>query len=256
MTTTDPSAQYLSTDETRYRPVLAGQSQSPTLKAIWQEVYAEDYPAEVDPFGFVTLSDLSRFAREVGVGPGKVLLDLGCGRGGPGLWVARERKCRLLGLDIVDEAVQQAAARSADFGLIGQAEFKQGSFTDTGLAAASADAAMSVDALWMVHNKVAALKEVSRVLKPGSRFVFTTWEVKPVNHAALLKRMGFQVLAREEPAQWQARQLAVYERILLQREQLTRELGESATQVLASEAQEAAARLAETPRLLFVTERV
>jgi ubiquinone/menaquinone biosynthesis C-methylase UbiE len=43
-------------------------------------------------------------------------------------------------------------------------------------AAHTCDAAMSVDVLWMVPDRPAALREVARVLKPGARFVCTNWD--------------------------------------------------------------------------------
>ena len=38
---------------------------------------------------------------------GMRVVDLGCGKGGPGLWVARELGVRLMGIDIVAEAIEQ-----------------------------------------------------------------------------------------------------------------------------------------------------
>lgn len=44
---------------------FAGWSRSPTMRHIWRKVYGEDYPEEVDPFSFVTVTDLRRIAREL-----------------------------------------------------------------------------------------------------------------------------------------------------------------------------------------------
>jgi hypothetical protein len=67
---------------------FSAQPSSPTLRAIWEHVYGDDYPADAQPFSFVTLGELAQIVREVHVGPGETVVDLACGRGGPGLWIA------------------------------------------------------------------------------------------------------------------------------------------------------------------------
>ena len=53
-------------------------------------------------------------------------------------------------------------------------------FCATGLQDKSCDGAISIDILWMVPNKIAAMSEVARILHSAARFVFTTWEsIKP-----------------------------------------------------------------------------
>jgi hypothetical protein len=74
----------------RYAAIYDGFAQSPTLRRIWATAYREDYPAEAEPHGFVTLTDLRRMAEALALGPHDTFADVGCGRGGPGLWIARQ----------------------------------------------------------------------------------------------------------------------------------------------------------------------
>jgi hypothetical protein len=69
----------------RYRSALALLSASPTLKAIFREAFGDDYPVEADPFWFVSLSELRAMADILAGSTVSRLLDVGCGRGGPGL---------------------------------------------------------------------------------------------------------------------------------------------------------------------------
>ncbi|BBG04343.1 MULTISPECIES: class I SAM-dependent methyltransferase [Pseudonocardia] len=240
--------------EDRYARFYAAQARSGTLRRIYREAYGEDYPEEIDPFGFVTRADLARVGELVGLAPGGTLVDLGCGRGGPGLLVAREHRARLVGVDVVPVAVADAARRSRELGRAG-ARFVVGSFTGTGLPAASADAVMSIDALWMVQDKPAALAEVHRILVPGGRFVLTTWEPEHVDHRALLTEAGFELEVREETPDWLARQRAVYAGITAAAGELAEELGAEGAEVILTEAQQAPRVLAGTPRLLLAARR-
>ncbi|GAA1402519.1 hypothetical protein GCM10009613_62640 [Pseudonocardia kongjuensis] len=240
--------------EDRYARFYAAQARSATLRRIYREAYGEDYPEEIDPFGFVTRADLARIGELVGVAPGGTLVDLGCGRGGPGIVVARERRARLVGVDLVPVAVADAARRSRELGPAG-ARFVVGSFTGSGLPTGGADAVMSVDALWMVQDKPAALAEVHRILVPGGRFVLTTWEPAHVDHRALLDEAGFDLEVREETPDWLARQRAVYAGITAAAAELADELGAEGAEVILTEAEQAPRVLAGTPRLLLAARR-
>src|SRR6202050_3048602 len=53
-----------------------------------REAYGADYPGEVQPWGVTTWWTLGRFVSGLRIGAGQQLLDLACGRGGGGLWLA------------------------------------------------------------------------------------------------------------------------------------------------------------------------
>ena len=106
-----------------------------------------------------------------------MLVDLACGAGGPGLWVAKESGARLIGRDLSPVAAERATERAAALGMQGRAEFGQGSFEHTGIADQSADAAMTVDALQYAPDKTKALVEVARFLRRGGRFALAAFEL-------------------------------------------------------------------------------
>jgi SAM-dependent methyltransferase len=236
-------------DEARYRPVFARQRDSRILREIWRSAYGDESTDELEPLSFVTMTDLRWIAREARVAPGELLVDLGCGRGGPTLWLARELGVEALGIDVVPEAVEEATRRRSDFGVEERVAFRVGTFADTGLQTASCSAVTSVDAFWMVLDKAAAAQEVARVLRPGGRFVMTTWEPEHQDHVELLEDAGFEVLLAEEPPGWHEPQLAVYRGILAREGALREELGDEAADVLVAEAREAPAALERERRL-------
>jgi SAM-dependent methyltransferase len=97
--------------------------ESPTRRRIRSEVYADEYPADVDPRSFLTWTELRRLARDLHVGPGDTFVDLGCGQGGPGLWVARETGADVVGIDLAEAAIARARERTQQLGLAGRAHF-------------------------------------------------------------------------------------------------------------------------------------
>src|SRR5947207_2641354 len=94
-----------STVQDVYGTRFASHAESPTRQQIRKEVFGDDYPEEADPRSFVTLPELERMARELQVGPGQLFVDLGCGHGGPSLWLARATGAGLIGIDLSAVAI-------------------------------------------------------------------------------------------------------------------------------------------------------
>jgi SAM-dependent methyltransferase len=108
----------------------------------------------------------------------EVFVDLGCGRGGYGIEVARRTRARLVGVDFSAVALTQAQFHADAAGLAAGAEFRLGSLQATGLGDASVDAVMCIDTIQFADSTVAALVECRRILKPGGRVVLTWWEAR------------------------------------------------------------------------------
>ena len=233
-----------------YDAVHAATPNSPTLRRLWREHAAgAAFPEEFLHISFVTLPELRRMTAELHLGPDKLLVDLGCGLGGPALWVARETAARLVGVDFSPVAVGLATARAGELGLSGRAQFRTGAFAETGLDSGSADAAMSEDALQYAPDKRAAFVEAARILRPGGRFVFTAFELD-ASHAAglpvlgsdpvedyrpLLEEAGFGVNAYEEVPGWPEPMTTTYRALLDAADALKQEMGEIAVTALFTE---------------------
>jgi ubiquinone/menaquinone biosynthesis C-methylase UbiE len=244
--------------------IFTALAQSPTIRRIWREAYGDEYPEEVQPFGFITVSMLQRIAREVLVGPGQTLADLACGSGGPGLWVARATGARLIGVDYSSVAIQQARQRAAAFGLGDRADFLVGEITSIPLPDASLDAAMSVDAFQFFPDQPAALREIARILRPGAYLVLTTWDAShpraqgtrhSSQYQAMLQEAGLILASYEAIPDWEKTQGAVYAGMLAAQASLTAELGEAVANKLLFEAREFPARVADRRRVLIAARK-
>jgi SAM-dependent methyltransferase len=208
--------------------------ESPTVERIWHEAFGAEYPEGVDPYSYVTSSELHRFVRDLALPAGGRLVDVGCGRGGAGLWVAQAAGARLTGIDIADAPLFTARERARRMGAA--ADFRRGEFEATGLPVDYADGIMSIDSLLFTPNKAAALVELRRVLKSGGRLAFTSWDYhrQPVgrppqlaDHRPYLETAGFQVLAYEETANWREYGEATDRGLLAAVDQIAIETGES-----------------------------
>ncbi len=151
-------------------------AQSELVWRLADQAYGEDYPAEVRPWGMTTFWVLGRCVSGLRVGPGHLLVDLACGRGGPGLWLARATGASLIGVDWSPVGVEAARARASHFVPADRASFIVGDLAASGLPDASADAILCLDSIFFAADRIAALREVHRLLRPAGRYVFTAPE--------------------------------------------------------------------------------
>lgn len=246
-----------------FNATYSGIAHSVTLRRVQREVYGEEYPDEVEPFSFVTRSDLHRIARELGVGAGQNIVDLACGEGGASLWMVRETGAHVTGVDVSSVAVTRAQGRIAAAGLEDKARFRVGDFAATGLPAESFDGAMSIDALWVVPEKTSALREVARILRPGARFIVTTWDfgISPSNepqiadHRPLLRDAGFTVEAYDGTDNWEGYARALVAGYQAARDDLAAEFGAAAAEKTIAHYQRRAALLPQWQRIFVIARR-
>jgi ubiquinone/menaquinone biosynthesis C-methylase UbiE len=199
---------------------------------IYLEAFGEEYPADTATDGYITRSELREMVEGLHVGPGQRIADLGCGRGGPGQWIARTTDTSLVGIDLSPIALEQARARARQQAMT-NCRYQEGSFEATGLDSASIDTAFSIDVIWAIPDKLAGFAETARILKSGARFVFTDWErdlsppgyPAPVkDHRPLLEKTGFEVEQRQLWPLADSMRRKFYEAMWARRAELEREL--------------------------------
>lgn len=159
---------------------------------------------------------------ELRLAPGRMLVDLACGRGSYGLEIAARTGARLTGVDFSAEAVRQASEQARRLGA-GAADFRVGDLAATGLDAGSADAVLCLDSIQFASEPAAAYREIARILAPGGRAVLTCWEPRDRDDPRVLSRLrtvdlqagltgaGFsEVQVAERPA-WRAQERGMWE---------------------------------------------
>lgn len=231
---------------------------------VWAAVLGSEYPSEVAPYSFTTRSELARIATEVRVGPEDLLVDVGSGRGGPGLWVAATTGARYLAVDIAVGGLAEVKRRAEHLGLGARAETAEGSFEALPIPDGHAAAVMSIDALLFTPDKEAAAREIARVLRPGGRLVLTSWDYhrqpagrppQVADHRDLFAAAGLEVLAYEDTPDWEQRQREINRLLAGSAEELAAERGLPVEQVRDDIAEMADTVDAMIRRVLVVAER-
>jgi SAM-dependent methyltransferase len=240
------------------------QPESAVQARIWADVLGNEYPAELAPYSYTTRSELQFIAAALAVSGGDVLVDVGCGRGGPGLWVTATTGACYVGVDIAVSALDAVTRRAESLGLSTRVRAIEGSFDSLPLEDGEADAVMSIDSLLFAPDKRSAAAEMARVLRPGGRLVATTWDyhAQPVgrppqvsDHRPLLADVGLEVEVYDETVDWDQRQRAITERLLDSVDELANESGEDPGRLRLGIEEMAATQETMSRRVLIVARR-
>jgi SAM-dependent methyltransferase len=120
-----------------------GNRPSPTARRIEQRVIGGDWGAN----GFTTMAQADTLAGGLGLSAGDRLLDLGSGRGWPGLYLAARTGCRVVLADLPLEGLRVAADRAAAEGLADRVGVVAAAASGLPFRAGSFDAVVHTDVL-------------------------------------------------------------------------------------------------------------
>jgi SAM-dependent methyltransferase len=188
--------------------------------AVGREAFGDD----MGQSGWVTADEWLTFADRLEIGRGTEVLEIGSGSGGPAVYLAERRGCRLTGVDVNEFGVRNGNALAEARGVADRVRFRSVD-TDGPLPfdAGRFDAIISTDTVSHVRDRLATFREWNRVLRPGGRVLFTdplvltgvmsaeelmtrssagfVQLVPPGENERLLKRAGLQVLRVDDTTQ-------------------------------------------------------
>ena len=169
---------------------------SPVRLDIESEALGADYGST----GYTTRAQADDLARHLRLEPGDCLADIGSGSGWPGLYLAQQTGCRVVGTDLPFDGLQRAHARSITDGLTGRASYAAATGRHQPFRSGSFDAVVHTDVLCCLGPKLAVLRACHRLLPPAGRLAFTTIHVAadldPPRHRRAVRAGPWQVATR------------------------------------------------------------
>jgi ubiquinone/menaquinone biosynthesis C-methylase UbiE len=163
-------------------------------------------------------------AAEFAPAPGRHLLDIGSGIGGPSRFFAHYYRCRVTGIDLSAEYVVAASSLARRVGLDSHVEYRQASALELPFPDNSFDDAYMQHVGMNIADKSRLFHEVHRVLKPDGMFAIydvmriderpfnyplpwasgaeSNFIETPATYRALLTADGFEVVKERNRAQF------------------------------------------------------
>lgn len=215
-------------DQRRWDGAHRAVEQSPALEAIRRTTLTAALPPGVQATTVWPSWPLGRLAAELRIAAGHVLLDVACGVGDVGRWIAASVGASVVGVEPSPVGRRVAEARAAASGA--RARYADGTFGGLGVGVGVADAALIVDALQFAPDQPAALRDLAPAVKAGGRIVIVGPDP---SQWASVEAAGLRVVVREETPGWREATEAFQVAIAAQEEVLRAELGDaSVTQLL------------------------
>lgn len=135
-----------------------------------QEAFGED----IGQNSWLTADEYRGYCAWLHVDASSHVLEVACGSGGPALFMARTTGASVTGVDINAHGIAAGNAMARDERLADRVRFEQ---VDAGgvlpYPDATFDALICIDAINHLRDRLHALREWRRVLKPGGRLLFT-----------------------------------------------------------------------------------
>ena len=151
----------------KLRPVVGhydanyGNFQTELYTRIRQEAFGED----IGQNSWLTSDEQDKCLGWLELSPGKRLLDVACGAGGPALRIAASTGCSVVGIEIHEDAVATANSLAAQRGLAHAAEFRVADATEPlPFPDASFDAITCIDAINHLPDRQRVIAVWARLL--------------------------------------------------------------------------------------------
>ncbi|MDJ0709081.1 MAG: methyltransferase domain-containing protein [Woeseiaceae bacterium] len=161
---------------------------------------------------------------------GKLILDIGCGIGGPAMDMVRLHGAQVVGVDLEAPLIERAKAEAREAGLHEHCQFLHVQPGGLPFADASFDIVTSSGAVTQTPDKPALFAEVRRVLRPGGHFRCYEWmrsereysedmlywfkleeltyDMQTLEqYGALLSAAGFESVATTDASAWYRREV-------------------------------------------------
>ena len=141
---------------------------------LYSEIRREAFGEDIGQNSWLTADEQEKFLSCLDLSPGKVLLDVASGAGGPALRVAAKTGCSVVGIDVHEQAVSTARSLAIQRGLSRRAEFRVvDAAQPLPFPEASFDAITCIDAINHFSDRPRVIAEWNRLLKVGGRLLFT-----------------------------------------------------------------------------------
>jgi ubiquinone/menaquinone biosynthesis C-methylase UbiE len=172
---------------TNSESVIALYDKCRDYRRMHRDIYGADQ--YVDQLDFWTRDEIAQFGHLLQLRGGSVLLDLGSGLGGPACLLSGMFNAKIVCIDIAEWHINEARAAAARLGLGDRINFSLADARTFDGDGRLFDAAIAIDSIVYMDPVDLLLKNLTRLLKPGSRLLLASECLSPqAPHAVVQDR--------------------------------------------------------------------
>lgn len=144
-------------------------------RALWGEHIHHGYWEDGESPGRAQVKLVEQLTARARIPRGSRVLDVGCGIGGPAIWLAQNLNCSVLGLTISPVQARMATEKARGAGLDSRARFEVGDANRLLFDAESFDVVWVIECSEHLVEKARFIESCARVLKPGGVLALCAW---------------------------------------------------------------------------------
>jgi SAM-dependent methyltransferase len=143
---------------------------SPLMRKIRRETYGED----IGLHSWGTAQEVRADVQRLNLSSSSRIADLGCGPCGPLTFILATVGCRGTGIELSPSALRAGQARAVSLGVASLLSVQEADLNESlPFPSGSFDAAMSIDVVLHLRDRLGFFREVAKIVRPGGRFLFT-----------------------------------------------------------------------------------
>ncbi|MGH7204081.1 MAG: class I SAM-dependent methyltransferase [Candidatus Levyibacteriota bacterium] len=136
-----------------------------------------------------------KLAQKLNVKENALVLDAGCGEGKVAIYLAKEYRFQIKGIDLLDWAIKNAKQNAAKEGVNQRTEFRVMDYSHLEFPDNTFDAVYTMETLVHAPHYKQVLHEFHRVLKPKGKLVLFEYSISPENKIpSKLKKILYQTI--------------------------------------------------------------
>jgi len=146
------------------------QIESPANRLLRDFIWGKEN--DIGQQSFITPRYLDELIARLKINENTHVLDVGCGVGGPAVYIADQTGCKVTGIDVSDVGVEMANKLAKKANLEDRTDFHIGDAMKMPFSDNTFDLAISLNVMNVFEDKAGLFKEVLRVLKPQGIWAF------------------------------------------------------------------------------------
>lgn len=143
-------------------------------ETLYQVIREDTYGEDIGQTSWLTASEFRSFFEVLNLSSDEHVLEVATGSGGPAIYMVKETGCRLTGIDINENGIENARKLAAEHKLTGKMNFLLADASQPlHFPDATFDVIISIDSINHLKDRNKVFSEFLRVLKNGGRLLFT-----------------------------------------------------------------------------------
>ncbi len=164
------------------------QIDSPANRLLRESIWGKEN--DIGQQSFITPLYLDKLIQRLNINEESYVLDVGCGVGGPAIYIANKTGCAIAGIDVSDVGIEMANKLAKKSNLENKTEFYLGDAMKMPYSDNTFDIAMSLNVMNVFEDKVGLFKEVLRVLKPSGIWAFLSGTFDMPDDSEITRKMA------------------------------------------------------------------